>query len=112
MKNKVLIFKDIKNKRWTIWDEHKKKHIGYADEIFLENCQFIVIEEKRQKILKSNKRFPHAWVLGEISSKKHVKKNEISYNPFLSSCFLEKEKPVFKRNKLIFDSNGKLYSAK
>ena len=53
---KVLVFKDIKNKRWTIWNEDKTKHLGYKDELILENCLFFVDKFKRNKILKTKKK--------------------------------------------------------
>ena len=108
---KVLVFKDIKNKRWTIWSLDRKKHLGYSDELCMVNCHFEVQEDKRNRILKTKKRFPHAWVVGEIVEESFNKKSLITYSPFKSKYFLEKNKKVIRRKKLVFDNQGKLFSA-
>ena len=115
---KVLVFKDIKNKRWTIWSINEEtglrgKHLFHADELFLRNANFIVLEDKRKNILKSKKRFPHAWVIGEIDKKIKKAKNqkEITYNPFKDKSFKSQNKAVKSRKLIKFENDGKLYSA-
>jgi hypothetical protein len=79
---KVRVFKDIKNKRWTIYCYDSGKHLGYSKEVSLKNVSFIVLEDKRKKINKTKKRFPHAWVIGDMITRNMTKnKNEINYNP-------------------------------
>jgi len=106
----VLIFKDIKNKRWTVWDKDKKKHLFYTDSITLENAKFIVMEDKRKKVIKSRKRFPHAWIIGTISKETLKSKKEITYNPFKDSHFQSKGKNVTRRKIVHFEDNGKVYA--
>ena len=111
MNNQVLIFKDIKNKRWTAWSLDRKTHLGYYDELTLENCSFIVLDDKRKKIVKSKKRFPHAWVIGEISKKKIKASRQISYNPFEDKTFVfdKSKKPIKSSKKAVFSKNGKVF---
>ncbi len=106
---KVLIFKDIKNKRWTIWNKDKTKHIGYADEVVLKNAEFVVLEEKRKRVIKTNKRFPHAWIVGNISKEKIVNKKNVTYNPFLDEHFNHKGKKVLKAKYVVLNSKGKVF---
>ncbi len=105
----VLVFKDIKNNRWTIWNHDKTIHLGYADQLILENARFIVLEDKRKKILKTKKRFPHAWVIGEISNKKIYKKKRVSYNPFIDKFFNHNGKSVLKSKYAVFDTSGSVF---
>jgi hypothetical protein len=102
---KVLVFKDIKNNRWTLWSEDRTIHLGYRNTLSLKNCKFIVIESKRKKVVSSHKRFPHAWVVGEISVNKK-KQNEISYNPFTMKKFQTKKGKTINSSKLVFFSKA------
>lgn len=106
---KVLVFKDIKNNRWTIWSIDRKKHIGYRKTLSLKNCELIVIESKRQQVLKSKKRFPHAWIIGTIT-KISKQNHEITYNPFKNKSFMRGKKSVKKISQLFFNSSGKVFA--
>ena len=110
-KEQVLIFKDLKNKRWTAWTIDRKKHLGYFDELTLENCSFIVLDEKRQRILKTKKRFPHAWIIGEISKINKNANKQISYNPFKNHSFVydSSQRPVKTSKKAFFSKDGKVF---
>lgn len=108
---RVLVFKDIKNNRWTLWNEDKTVHLGYRDSLVLDNCKLVVLEDKRQRIVKSKKRFPHAWIVGDLSKRKGSIKKEITYNPFKNQFFKEGIKNAFRRKKLIFTDTGKVYTS-
>lgn len=110
---KVLVFKDIKNKRWTMWSLDRKIHLGYKDEMILSNCTFIVIEEKRKQVIKNKSRFPHAWIIGTISeNKKTMQSEEISYNPFTNKRFVnQNNKFVIRRKNVFLNKEGKVFSS-
>lgn len=103
---KVLIFKDIKNKRWTIWNEKRTKHIGYDKELTLIDTKLIVIESKRKLVNKTKQRFPHAWIIGKLIKKKSTKlKNNITYNPFKNKHFLKNNKKIKTSKKVSFNKD-------
>lgn len=108
---KVLVFKDIKNKRWTIWDEAKKKHLGYADTLTLKNCSFIVLQDKSEKIKQTKKRFPHAWIVGEMTESNKSLKKEVCYNPFTMNQFksVKNKRDVLKASFVKLEDNGKVF---
>lgn len=108
-KVKVLVFKDIKNNRWTIWNLERTIHLGYADEITLSSASFIVVEEKRKRVVKSKKRFPHAWVVGIISNSKINLSKSVTYNPFKDSYFMQGNKKISKAKVVNFSSLGKVF---
>lgn len=110
---KVLIFKDIKNKRWTIWSLDRKTHLGYIKETTLINCSFVVIEEKRKQVVKNKSRFPHAWIIGTLSKKKtKIRDEQISYNPFVNKNFVNQNKKLVSRRKSVFlNKEGKVFSS-
>lgn len=106
---KVLVFKNIKNKRWTIWDITRTKHLGYRKKLQMNNCSFIVDESKRKKVISTGKRFPHAWIIGEISAEDFIAKKEVNYNPFINNSFVSKTKPVLRAKKVKLLNNGKVF---
>lgn len=111
---KVLVFKDIKNNRWTLWSLDKKTHIGYTSSLSLINCSFIVIEEKRKQVVKNKSRFPHAWIIGTVKKTKSIPgKEQISYNPFINNTFVnQNKKTVSRRKSIILNSLGQVFSSK
>ncbi len=108
---KVIVFKDIKNKRWTVWSQDRTKHLGYMDELFMQNVTFFVDERKRQKIIKSKKRFPHAWIIGTLSKKSLKTNKQIVYNPYLFKHFVEKSsnKSRFKAKNVYLNKEGLVF---
>lgn len=105
-----LVFKDIKNKRWTIWSTDRKTHLGYADELFVKNAEFFVNQEKSLKVKKTRKRFPHAWIIGEVQSSSFKCKTEVFYNPFTMKTFQNSQRrAVFQSNKVHMMSNGRVF---
>ena len=106
--NLVRVFKDIKNKRWTIYCALTNKHLGYKKSLSLAQCKLVVIEEKRLKVVKTKKRFPHAWIIGEITTMKSSQKKVVSYNPFQDHSFMIELKPIKKAKILTLDKSGKV----
>ena len=106
---KVLVFKDIKNDRWTIWSVDRKKHLGYADELVLRNCEFIVLEEKRKKVVSSGSRFPHAWVKGDVGKRTPALTSQVTYNPFKNKTFMKGKKVLRQAKVAVFNNQGKVF---
>lgn len=108
--SRVLIFRDIKNKRWTVWDTSRKRHLFYCDEIFLKKTTMFVDEIKRKIVVDKGRRFPHAWILGEITiSPEYSFLSELRYNPFFKGSFYSKNKNIKKSKFVHFKNNGKVY---
>lgn len=106
---KVLIFKDIKNNRWTVWDEHKKKHLFYANELQIINATFFIDEIKRKKVLKTKKRFPHAWIIGTLSMQRKKLLKEVKYNPFLNTNFICENRKIKNAKQVSLTSDCKVF---
>ena len=108
----VLVFKDIKNNRWTLWTTDRKKHLGYMDDLVLQKCSLIVDNTKRKKVVKTKKRFPHAWIIGTLTKKKKVMaRKQISYNPFKNDTFISGNRPCFSSKEIYFSKEGKVFKA-
>ena len=70
----------------------------FCDDLILQNCSLFVDTEKREKILNTKKRFPHAWIIGTIAKTQRQKpklKQQISYNPFQNESFMCGVRPCF-----------------
>ncbi len=92
-----------------MWSLDRKTHLGYADELFLKDCKFIVNETQRKKVLSSGKRFPHAFVIGEKSRQPRTfLKNQVSYNPFKNSHFMNGKRKVLTSSIIHLTSSGKV----
>lgn len=112
MKNEELVrvFLDIKNKRWTIYSVKTGKHLGYRKRLYLKHCRAMVIEEKRKQIIRTGKKFPHAWIIGVICRKQnYLKKIQITYNPFKDEFFKSGRVNIGRFRMAYFDSNMKAY---
>ena len=68
-------------KRWIV--------VGYIDEIRLDNAQFIVGEKTRQKVIREQKKYVHAFVKGNWRSswKLSGDHEQVYYNPYKSGNF-------------------------
>lgn len=107
---KVLVFKDIKNKRWTIWDITKTVHLGYKDNLCLSDCLFFVDAKKSSKVKQTKKRFPHAWIIGRITKGcKSSLKKEVTYNPFKDKSFKSANKKIVKSKMVLLNETGKVF---
>jgi hypothetical protein len=106
---KVLVFKDIKYKRWILWSVDRKNHLGYRSELSLKNYNFFVDDAKRKKIAKSKKRFPHAWIIGELDESPEYLKKEVIYNPFVHKGFISNGKIISHSKKAIFNEMGQVF---
>lgn len=110
---KVLVFKDIKNKRWTIWNEDKTIHLGYKKKLLLKKCIFVVNQKKRSQVIKSGSRFPHAWIIGELDGNFKLTGHfdKVTYNPFKDRFFKKNNKyKILKSSKVLFDECGKVWT--
>lgn len=107
----VLVFKDIKNNRWTLWSVDRKTHLGYRQELTLKDCELIVVEEKRQRVLKTKKRFPHAWIVGTLISSSKKLTKPVTYNPFKNKKFMANQKPITQASQIYFNRQGKVFKS-
>lgn len=105
----VLVFKDIKNNRWTLWSLDRKTHLGYRQRLSLKQCKLVVIESKRKQVMKSKKRFPHAWIIGTLT-KATKRAKLITYNPFKNKSFMKGNKSLITASEVFFNSQGQVFT--
>lgn len=85
-----------KDKCSVYWNSHKKlfsvrknnKVIAHRKTLYLKNCDFIVNEKGRQRVIKEKRKNVHAFIVGEITNKKELNNFlEIEYNPYRGKNF-------------------------
>lgn len=76
---------------------NKKKIVGYARAVLLENCEFIVSEASRQRVIRQKRKNVHAFCEGAIMDASSMlqpllgDEQVITYNPYCMSTFFERE---------------------
>lgn len=77
--------------------EDKGKVVGYARSVLLENCQLVVSEASRQRVLREKRRNVHAFCQGiivdasEIVQALNGKECAITYNPYRMGSFFRRD---------------------
>lgn len=77
--------------------EDKGKVVGYARSVLLENCQLVVSEASRQRVLREKRRNVHAFCQGtivdasEIVQALDVSECAITYNPYKMGSFFRRQ---------------------
>lgn len=101
---RVLVFRDIKNKRWTLYTVDMKQHLGYRSRVFLTDCFFLVDQDKHNDILKTGERKPCAWIVGSIASCQDTALlvKSVYFRPHSKEHFFVKEERKIERSKQVF----------
>jgi hypothetical protein len=108
---RVYVFKEIKNNVWTVWNATKTKKLFWTSELTLKDASFFVDEEKRQEVLTSQKRMPHAGIFGTIDKVKSNFTTEVYYNPFKTKHFKNKKNnnSIHTCKSVLFSDSGKVF---
>jgi tyrosine-protein phosphatase YwqE len=76
------------------------KVIMHVKHLWLKNCQFVVRERGRERVLREKKKNVHAFVRGELEQPfppiiySLDEPKEVTYNPYRWDTFVEKETQV------------------
>ena len=85
----VRVYKNLNKGCWSIQQNGLVK--AYSDEINLFNCEFLVNEKDRQRVIKTKRKNVHAFVEGYIWNTPVDLNREVSYNPYIRDSFYDKE---------------------
>jgi hypothetical protein len=79
--------------------------IGYETETVLRDCNFIVNEKSRQRVLKERNKNVHAWIVGYGECMENVDIGELRpayYNPYITNNFIDfSTKEIIKYSDLV-----------
>lgn len=110
----VKVYRNLKYKCPCYSITHKGKVIGHAQIVVLEHARFHVNESGRQRVLQTQKKNVHAWVIGHLvyASKDEVpfldEGSKLSYNPYKGSYFYSADsgEKVHSADQLLLTDTG------
>lgn len=104
---KVDVYFNLRKKVFSI--RHKGKVIKHLDKVCLKDCEFVVSEKGRQRVLREKRKNVHAVVRGTLIKRvPDVLKKEITYNPYVMKTFCLKSsgKSIYHAKHVKLVSNG------
>lgn len=104
---KVFVYFNLHKKCWSVKSlegKDKGKVIAHCETIILKDCELKVSESGRQRVIREQKKYVHAGVVGIVVSmdKKITKTStQITYNPYKFNSFVNKQtmEPMFSSKK-------------
>lgn len=89
---RVQVYYNLHKKVWSVKDKKTGLVVDHCDEIYLQNCKFIVREGGRQRVIKEQRKNVHAFVEGDviITDGKNIGDffARLSYNPYKNKAFV------------------------
>jgi len=89
---RVQVYYNLHKKVWSVKDKSTQRVIGHCDEIYLQNCKFIVREGGRQRVIREKSKNVHAFVEGDIliTDGDNIGNffAKLSYNPYKRGAFV------------------------
>lgn len=91
---KVFVYYNLTRKCWSVKSlegKTKGKVILHAEKIFLKKCEFKVSQKGRERVIRENKKYVHAGVVGYMVNKSSLIKNNeklATYNPKKYNTFV------------------------
>lgn len=86
---------------------------AHGHSFILTDCNFIVKEAGRQRVIHEQRKNVHAYIEGILDESQPMMLllNEIGYNPYKQGSFMLKteNKPISKCKYVFFDKNGNAY---
>ena len=99
---KVRVYRNLNKPEYfsilSMEKENKGRVVGYARSVLLENCNFVVYETARQKVLRDKVRNVHSFCEGVIADASELvqvlsgTEKVVTYNPYKMGAFYCREK--------------------
>lgn len=89
--DKVEVYFHSRKRLFSVRDAKTKKVIKHTDLIFLEDCEFVVQDSGRKRVLTSGVKNVHAWVKGTETKNLRCFNHsplDVTYNPRKNDSFV------------------------
>ena len=111
---KVEVYRNLHKKCWSVRDTKTGRVIKHADEVHLEDVQFVVRPAGRAKVLSEKRKNVHAFAKGIISdcaTEERYNPSSVIYNPYKYDSFVysNSEQPIFNAKKAYLNEKGEVY---
>ena len=86
----VRVFRNLHKKGRWYSIQQKNKTVAHTNNLLLENCELIVNEKTRQRVVKTGKKEVHAYVKGFIANSIPISQMDfkLEYDPFKNKNFI------------------------
>lgn len=111
-RTKVFIYYNLRSKCFSMKAEegpHKGRVVAHVISLYLEDCQFIVSQAGRKRVIDEQRKNVHAGVLGyydpdTVPPEMTSGRDKVTYNPYLYESFIvaENKLPVRHADKVFF----------
>ena len=95
-KKRVYVYFNLHKKVWSV--RQSGRVIKHCTHIILSDCKYLVGQAGRKRVLKEKRKNVHAGISGYVVSGSISGipdySEEVIYNPYMYSCFVEKESKV------------------
>lgn len=85
----VKVYRNLHKGCWSIKQNGLVK--AHSDEVNLFDCEFLVNEKDRQRVIKTKRKNVHAFVKGYIWDTPFNLIKQVSYNPYVRDSFYDRE---------------------
>lgn len=88
--NRVKVYFNLHKKMFSVVSLDKETYglvVTHVDEVHLVNCQFVVSEAGRQRVIREQRKNVHAYVKGQLGVSVSGEETEASYNPYKKGSF-------------------------
>lgn len=107
---RVQIYRNLRNKKWSIRDAGSGLVLGHADELSLVYVSFHTSKAGQQRVLKTGHKNVHAYAEGfykGLEPRLEVYTREVFYNPFKAHLFLDQNNNTIQTAKgAVFGKEG------
>lgn len=111
---KVLTYRNLHKKCWSVMDSATRKVIRYAEALLILDATFVVRPAGRAKVLREKRKNVHAFVKGTLAPKGYPVGREfwksmgkITYNPYKAGYFRdENDREVISAEAVLLDRFG------
>lgn len=113
--NRVMIYRNLTKGCWSIKDKKTNRVIHHADVVRLRGCTFKVSQAGRERVVREQKKYVHAYVIGELDSFHGVTLldswQRVRYNPYINTSFVRNDDTkIEEADEVFFDFDGKVYA--
>jgi len=104
----VKVYRNLHKGCWSVKQDGLVK--AHSDEINLYDCEFLVNEKNRLKVIKEKRKNVHAFVKGYIWNTPLNLIRQASYNPYARNSFYDKgDSRAIHKAYFVKAINGKLF---
>lgn len=88
----VYVYRNLHKKCWSV--KQGGVVVGHTEELALKNCECVVNEKGRQKVLETGIKNVHAYIKGYVTRPRYKYNHFIWYKPFIRDSFYIEERGV------------------